>query len=403
MALTSIYVHIPFCTRRCSYCDFNTYDGFNHLIPRYVEALLKEVKIVARQVDKNDQVHTIFFGGGTPSLIPLDYFEKALTTIQTSFPVLPEVEVTLEANPGTVTKEYLNGLKQLGFTRISLGMQSADAQDLQVLERQHGFAQVKQSVIWAKEAGFGHINLDLIFGIPGQTLKSWKDSLGAALNLGVDHLSLYSLTIEKGTPLEHAIGSGSIQTPDPDLAASMFEYAIKHLPLKGFQQYEISNWSTEKSNRSVHNLQYWILQPYLGFGAGAHGYYSYHRMENVKGILEYINRIEKMNGRSFEFSPAELKRTRLTVWDEMQEYLMLGFRLTEEGISRKEFEARFQSNLEELFSKQLNILLKSGLIEMHPQDGDRIRLTKKGVLFGNRVFGEFVGNKEPERLKTSGQ
>ena len=368
-----------------------------------MEALIAEVKTIANQVDKNDQVHTIFFGGGTPSLIPLEYFEKALTTIQTSFPVLPEVEVTLEANPGTVTQEYLYGLKQLGFTRISLGMQSADAQDLRVLERQHGFDHVKQSVIWAKEAGFGHINLDLIFGIPDQTLKSWKDSLGAALNLGVDHLSLYSLTIEKGTPLEHAIGSGSIQTPDPDLAAGMFEYAIKHLPMKGFRQYEISNWSTEKSNRSVHNLQYWILQPYLGVGAGAHGYYDNHRMENVKGILEYINRIEKMNARSFEFSPAELKRTRLTVWDEMQEYLMLGFRLTEEGISRKEFEARFQSNLEELFSKQLNILLKSGLIESHPQNDDRIRLTKRGVLFGNRVFGEFVGNKEPGRFKTSGQ
>ncbi len=368
-----------------------------------MEALIGEVKTVARQVDKEDQVHTIFFGGGTPSLIPLEYFEKTLASIDTCFSVQPDVEVTLEANPGTVTKEYLHGLKQLGFTRISFGMQSANTNDLRVLERQHGFEQVKQSVIWAKEAGFVHINLDLIFGIPAQTLKSWKNSLVAALDLGVDHLSLYSLTIEQGTPLEHAIGSGAIQSPDSDLAATMFEYAIKHLPERGFNQYEISNWSTEKNNRSRHNLQYWILQPYLGIGAGAHGFYNLHRMENVAGILEYIQSIEKEKRKPYVFSPAELKRTKLSVWDEMQEFLMLGFRLTEEGISKKEFVTKFHIKLDDLFSKPVNFLLKSRLIEIHPQDDDRIRLTKRGILFGNQVFVQFVGNKEPERFKNSDQ
>lgn len=368
-----------------------------------MEALIKEVKTIARQVEKNDQLHTIFFGGGTPSLVTLEYFEKALTTIQTCFSVQPDVEVTLEANPGTVTQEYLRGLKQLGFTRISLGMQSANADDLRLLERQHGFEQVKQSVIWAKDAGFAHINLDLIFGIPGQTLKSWKESLGAALDLGVDHVSLYSLTIEKGTPLEHAIGSGVVQSPDPDLAATMFEYAMKHLPQQGFSQYEISNWSTEKSNRSRHNLQYWILQPYLGVGAGAHGYYNHHRMENVNGVLDYINRIKNKHARSFEFSPAEIKRDRLTKWDEMQEFLMLGFRLTEDGVSKTAFKARFQHELFDIFSKQLNYLIKIELIEIHPQDDDRIRLTKRGVIFGNRVFEQFVGNEESGLSKNSDQ
>jgi len=395
MAQTSIYLHIPFCTRRCSYCDFNTYAGFNHLIPRYMEALVEEVKTVGRQVDKNDQVHTIFFGGGTPSLVPGEYLEKALSTIKTYYTLQPEIEVTLEANPGTVTRHYLQELKQLGFTRISFGMQSSNADELQILERQHNFEQVKQSVTWAQEAGFVHINVDLIFGIPGQTLKSWRDSLEAAIGFGIDHLSLYSLTIEKGTPLEYAIESGAVQSPDPDLAATMFEHALNHLPERGFKQYEISNWSTEKVNRSQHNIQYWILQPYLGFGAGAHGYYGHYRMENVIGIMEYIKRIENANNMAYDFSPAELKRTRLSAWDEMQEFLMLGFRLTEEGISKTEFEARFHDNLETLFSKQLNLLLKSELIEINPKDDDRLRLTDRGILFGNRVFEQFVGNKEP--------
>jgi oxygen-independent coproporphyrinogen-3 oxidase len=247
-----------------------------------------------------------------------------------------------------------------------------------------------------------HINVDLIFGIPGQTLKSWRDSLEAAIGFGIDHLSLYSLTIEKGTPLEYAIESGAIQSPDPDLAATMFEHALIHLPEGGFKQYEISNWSTEKVNRSLHNVQYWILQPYLGFGAGAHGYYDHYRMENVIGIMEYIKRIENANDMSYDFSPAELKRTRLSVWDEMQEFLMLGFRLTEEGISKTEFEARFHNDLETMFSKQLNLLLKKELIEINPNDDDRLRLTDRGILFGNRVFEQFVGNNEPLGLKNSG-
>ena len=403
MAQISMYLHIPFCTRRCSYCDFNTYAGFNHLIPRYMNALVEEINTVAEQVDKNDHVHTIFFGGGTPSLVPLELFENVLATIQTCFLVQPDVEITIESNPGTVTKEYLHGLKQLGFTRISFGMQSANATDLRILERQHDFPKVVKSVIWAKEAGFSHINLDLIFGIPGQTLESWKKSLKTAIELGVDHVSLYSLTIEKGTPLEHAILNGSIQSPDPDMAASMYEYAIKRLPKRGFNQYEISNWAVGDLSRSRHNLQYWILQPYLGFGAGAHGYYNHYRMENVTGIMDYIQTIENRNGQPFEFSPAELTRTILSDWDEMQEYLMLGFRLTQEGISKAEFEARFHHSLEELFSVQLKLLLKSGLIEIHPTDGDRLRLTDRGVLFGNRVFREFVGNKEPALLRRSGQ
>jgi len=403
MALISIYIHIPFCTRRCSYCDFNTYAGFNHLIPRYMDALVKEIEIVAGHVDKNDQVHTVFFGGGTPSLVPLEFFEKTLATIQTCYSLQAGSEITLEANPGTVTGDYLQELKRLGFSRISFGMQSANADDLRILERQHDFAQVKQSVTWAKEAGFAHINGDLIFGIPDQSLESWQKSLEAAIDLGVDHLSLYSLTIEKGTPLEHAIGSGAIQSPDPDMAATMFEYAIKHLPSRGFNQYEISNWSIEKSNRSQHNLQYWILQPYLGFGAGAHGYFNHNRMVNVNWILDYIDRIENNNGKPFDFSPAVLTRTRLSVWDEMQEFLMLGFRLTDEGISKAEFEGRFHYNLDELFSNQLKLLLKSELIEIHPKDSDRLKLTDRGVLFGNRVFEEFVGNKEPAALKLSDQ
>lgn len=367
-----------------------------------MDTLGKEVETVAEKVGSNDQIHTIFFGGGTPSLIPVKNFEHLLQIIYSNYVVESDVEITLEANPGTVTEGYLQELKGLGFTRISYGMQSADAHDLWILERQHDFEQVKQCVAWTQAAGFRHINVDLIFGIPGQTLQSWKDSLNSAIKLGVDHLSLYSLTIEKDTPLERAILRGDIKTPDGDLAASMYEYAMDLLPGEGFSQYEVSNWSSGRGSRSRHNLQYWLTEPYLGFGAGAHGFYGHKRMENKPGIMEYIRSVNESH-QFYQFSPAELEVLKLTPWGEMQEFLMLGFRLTEEGVSKTDFTTRFSYNLDALFSKQLDTLFSLKLIEPHPLDADRLRLTRKGILFGNRVFEQFVANKKPDWFRDQDQ
>jgi oxygen-independent coproporphyrinogen-3 oxidase len=208
MVETSIYLHIPFCSRRCGYCDFNTYAGLEYLIPTYVDALCQEIEIVAKNLKETNPIHTIFFGGGTPSIIPLDDLKRVMTTIEKNFYIEPDAELTLEANPGSLSLKYLNGLKDIGFNRMSIGMQSAHPDDLKVLDRMHNFPTVKQSVTWCKQAGFQHINLDVIFGIPGQTIERWQETLDLALETEIDHLSLYSLSIEEGTPLDQKIKKG---------------------------------------------------------------------------------------------------------------------------------------------------------------------------------------------------
>jgi oxygen-independent coproporphyrinogen III oxidase len=395
----SLYFHIPFCTTRCGYCDFNTYAGVNYLIPNYVNALCNEIEIYGLLSEPHPEVHTLYFGGGTPSLLRPENLEKILRAVSQVYDVLHEAEITLEANSGSVDLEYLQGLRGLGFTRISFGMQSAHENELAVLNRKHNFEKVAQSVLWAHEAGIPHISVDLIFGIPGQTLESWKNSLISALNLPIDHVSLYSLTIEKDTLLKKQIEEGEIELPDEDLAGAMYEFAIDLLPELGFFQYEISNWAKNPDGRSLHNMQYWKCQPYYGFGAGAHGYIDHYRYENIPGILAYISSLKTIEQNDMHQISSQFRGNKLTRWEEMQEYMMLGLRLTQDGISRSEFKGRFLYTLDEVFGRTIEKLVKAGLLEDHPVLKDRVRLTRRGILFGNRAFVEFVGNKPPAFLK----
>jgi oxygen-independent coproporphyrinogen III oxidase len=397
--LTSLYFHIPFCTTRCGYCDFNTYAGVNYLIPNYVNALCNEIVIYSKLATSHPSVHTLYFGGGTPSILPLKSLEKILNLVHQYYDVLPDAEISLEANPGSVDAGYLQGLRGLGLTRISMGMQSAYENELAVLTRKHNVEEVSKSVLWAQQAGIPHISVDLIFGIPGQTLESWKNSLITALNLPIDHVSLYSLTVEKGTLLQKQIAEGIVESPDEDLAGEMYEFAIDLLPEMGFLQYEISNWAKNPDGRSLHNMQYWKCLPYFGFGAGAHGYFDHYRYENIPGVLPYISSLQNDEQNRNQKLSSQVRGNKLTQWDEMQEFMMLGLRLTQDGISRSEFISRFSYQLDEAFSKKIEKLVKAGLIENHPDSTDRMRLTRKGILFGNRVFMEFVGNKPPVFLR----
>ncbi len=395
---TSLYFHIPFCTTRCGYCDFNTYAGVNNLIPGYIDAICQEVEFYAKIAEVKLPVHTIFFGGGTPSLLPLDDLKNIIQTVNNNYAVTNCADISLEANPGSVNAEYFQGLHEIGFTRISLGMQSAHANELETLNRKHDFRKVKQSVLWAKAAGFKHISLDLIFGIPGQTMKSWERSIDLALNLPIDHVSLYSLTVEEGTLLQRQITEGQVAMPDDDLAGEMYEFVLDYLPSFGFKQYEISNWSISRESRSLHNIQYWKCLPYLGFGAGAHGYFAHYRYENIAAILPYIASSHQPFGSEITDSPFQIQGNKLELWDEMQEFMMVGLRLTEDGISRTDFKDRFNHPVEDMFGSRLGKLTHLNLIEDHPDDDDKLRLTPKGIVFGNRVFSEFVGNKKPDLL-----
>ena len=400
MIENNIYLHIPFCRRRCGYCDFNTFAGFSHAIPGYVKALCKEIEYIGKQQDTQIPIQTIFFGGGTPSLLSIQQFASLFQQLHHSFQIAEEAEITLEANPGTVTFDSLNSLNQIGFTRISFGMQSAHPQDLKILDRQHQFADVVNAVKWSQQAGFRHINLDLIFGIPGQSLERWQETLNLAMGFGVDHFSIYNLTIEEGTPMARWDQKGMLETVDNDLSASMYQMAIEMLADKGFRQYEISNWAKDRKDnldaRCHHNLNTWRYQPYFGFGAGAYGFIGHSRTMNVGMIPEYLSRMDSPAGTW----PAAEEVETLTIWEEMQEWMMVGLRLTDEGVSQQEFLQRFGFTCRQLFSKQLQRCFDFQLLEMFGENEDRIRLTPRGKLMGNQVFMEFVGNELPRELKT---
>ncbi len=412
----SLYLHVPFCQVRCAYCDFNTYAGLESLMTPYAHALAREIQMVGASREAGGQgnvgaVHTIFFGGGTPSLLPLERHAEIFGALRDSFDLTPDCEITLEANPGTVDLPYLEGLRALGVNRLSFGVQSSHASELKLLDRLHSFDDTAQAVTWARAVGFDRqsngVNLDLIFAIPHQTLAMWRATLNRVLALGPEHISCYALSLEHGTPLRAWVYRGLLPMPDPDLAAEMYEWTSEILEDNGYGQYEISNWAKDEGGRKKdekglhpssfvhppsfacrHNLQYWRNWPYLGFGAGAHGCAGGYRYSNVLAPAAYIERIERGGHAAFPFSPAVAQTTPVTPDDAMGETMMLGMRLVGEGVASREFEGRFGLSLEDKYRRELSRLQQLQLIEW---DGERARLTRAGRLLGNRVFREFVG------------
>jgi oxygen-independent coproporphyrinogen III oxidase len=415
---TSLYFHIPFCTHRCAYCDFNTYAGQEDIIPAYVDALCKEVDFVGKQLQgKGDRgegkVHTIFFGGGTPSLLSPEQFNSIFGSIRDNFKLTGDAEITIEANPGTVSYENLLKLRRIGINRISYGVQSANTEELRMLERIHTFFDVIEAVTNSRKAGFDNLNLDLIYGLPEQTLSVWQTSVQRILDLQPEHISAYALTLEHGTPFGRWSSKGMLPLPDPDLAADMYEWLSETLEENHYVQYEISNWArtndegkmlndelktTNSSFQCRHNLQYWRGLPYLAFGAGAHGYANGYRYSNVLRIKTYIERLTNSQSPASNFliplTPATVNHHKQTLKDDMSEFMMTGLRLTQEGVSMQEFELRFGTPMQEVFGEEINELLKLGLIESKNSEffknSEFLKLTKRGRLLGNQVFMRFV-------------
>lgn len=387
------------------------------MIPAYVEALTREIDFVGRQLQRQggpNKVHTVFFGGGTPSLLSPLQFASVFQSLRASFELTSDAEITIEANPGTVAYEALCQLREIGINRISYGVQSANAFELKMLERAHGFLDVIQAVTSARRAGFANLNLDLIYGLPEQTLASWQSTVQRIVDLHPEHLSAYALTLEHGTPFGRWAQKGLLPLPDPDLAAEMYEWASETLEANGYVNYEISNWARRKKDDAFdehssfilhtsyfacrHNLQYWRGLPYLAFGAGAHGYANGYRYSNVLRIKTYIDRLDTDPSSAvtaFPLSPATVNHHKQTIQEDMSEFMMTGLRLTQEGVSPSEFEERFGQKLEAAFGKELQELLKLGLIEEAPSPsergvGVRVRLTQPARLLGNQVFLRFV-------------
>lgn len=365
------------------------------MIPAYMEALRREARLVAQSAGESLPVHTVFFGGGTPSLLPPGELEKTLDALAGGYSLKKDAEISLEANPGTVTPAYLKDLRRLGVNRLSFGMQSAHPDDLRLLERIHDFSEVIQAMKWARQAGFDNLNLDLIFGVPQQSLSRWQETLERALALQPEHFSLYALIVEPGTRLFRWVERGLLDAPDDELAADMYELAGERLERAGYRQYEISNWARTAENGELlacrHNLQYWRNLPYLGFGAGAHGFASGKRTANVKGLRSFIMRcLQSEGGLAFPVGPAAAEVTPVDRRTEMQETLMVGLRLTEEGVSARAFTERFGQPLEQVFRREIRRLTGDNLLEWAGPQADCLRLTKRGRLLGNQVFMQFV-------------
>ncbi len=414
-----IYVHIPFCEKKCPYCDFNTYAKLDNLFQSYVDALCVELAMWAERIDGRT-IRTIFVGGGTPTVLSLPQLAQIFETIQRCFRLAPGCEITSEANPGTVDQAKFAGLVGLGVNRLSMGVQSFDADELTFLGRIHSVDDVTRAYAAARAVGFENINLDFIFGLPNQSPAVWAATLEKAIALAPEHLSLYSLIVEPETPLFHWVETGRVPAPDDDLAGELYETAITRLAGTGYKQYEVSNWARRglgigdwgsESNDTPglqspvpspqsplpchHNLLYWRNQEYIGVGPGAHSHLRLPfahptatptadgvglRWSNRKPVPGYIAR-------------AQAGESVVDFWEEidgrtaMGETMMLGLRLVEEGVSRARFRRRHGVEMEDIFAVELARLHGQGLLQM---DGERVYLTQRGLMLGNQVFAAFL-------------
>ncbi|HRJ44152.1 MAG: radical SAM family heme chaperone HemW [Caldilineaceae bacterium] len=408
-----LYVHIPFCEKKCPYCDFNTYAKLDSIFQSYVDALCLELEMWAARIDGRT-IHTIFVGGGTPTVLALSQLAQIFETIHRCYRLAETCEITSEANPGTVDQAKFAGLVGLGVNRLSMGVQSFDPDELNFLGRIHSVDDVGRAYDGARSAGFANINLDFIFGLPNQSTRIWAATLEKAIALAPEHLSLYSLIVEPETPLFHWVETGRVPGPDDDLAGELYETAITRLAEAGYSQYEVSNWVKKGSGTGewelgrsssdprspipspcFHNLLYWRNQEYIGVGPGSHSHMRLPfahptatpsadavglRWSNRKPVPGYIKRMQT-------------GETVVDFWEEidsrtaMGETMMLGLRLVEEGVSRARFRQRHGVEMDAVFADELARLGSQGMLI---SDGETVRLTERGLMLGNQVFAAFL-------------
>jgi len=393
-----IYLHIPFCKSRCSYCDFAT-DVYrdNGAVERYVQALCSEIKGRTTCVSGWNEGHThgvsstvstppanaggsafidtIYFGGGTPSLLTPGQLERILAAVHSEFDVAANAEITMEMNPATVTPATLTAYRNFGINRASFGVQTFDDRALKLLARGHDANDARQTFRLLRDAGYDNVSFDLIAGLPGQTLESWSKNLDEAIAMSPEHLSLYLLEIHAGTPLAEQVSSGRQPQPDDELAAEMYELMLGRLAAAGYEQYEISNFS-RPGFESRHNSKYWTLDPVYGFGVSAHSFDGTERYANERDTAKYVEHIEA--GKS-----SVIMREKPDI---ASEFIFLGLRL-EAGIDLVRFRQRFGFDLVTRYRDEVDRLIDGGLLE---SENERLRLSLKGKLYSNEVFAVFV-------------
>ena len=395
-----LYLHIPFCRTKCPYCDFNTYAGMERLIPRYLEALRRDLALWGEVLGRPFAT-SVFIGGGTPSLLDPNEMNLLMQSISEAFDLRPGAEITVEVNPDDVNKAKLLGYRDAGINRISIGIQALDNAQLALLGRRHGFEGAVQAFMTTREAGFENVSADLMYGLPNQTVGMWDRTLRCLLELEPDHISAYCLTFEEGTLFERMLKSAQLVEPDPDVAAEMYELAEQRLAASGFVGYEISHWA-RPGFESRHNLTYWYNLPYLGIGPGAHSYLERHRFHCVLSPAEYILKVQSwersgisyagpLNQTLLERIPHVTEVEEIPRALEMAETAIMALRLRD-GIDLQGFHSRFDRDFYEVFRDVLPEVEELGLMEkIHLDTKVLMRLTSKGRLLGNQVFSRLLG------------
>ena len=391
-----LYVHVPFCKTKCPYCDFNTYQGIESQMGGYLEAVTGELRLWGEALGR-PAARTVFFGGGTPSYLPDGGIAAILDAASDAFVIAPDAEITIEANPGDLNADACHGLRRQGVNRLSIGVQSLDNGLLQLLGRRHSADGAIEAFQTARAAGFDNVNLDLMYGLPNQSLSQWEDTITRLAALSPEHISLYALTLEEGTPMRLWADQGRIPEPDPDLAADMYALARQVLAASGYRHYEISNWSLPE-REARHNLIYWRNEPYLGVGPGAHSRLGAYRFWTALAPRDYASRAAQWRqeppGAWQAFGERELREARtVDGWEHIDtdtdcaETMFLGLRLLD-GLDLPLASAAVGRDLAARYHAEIEELLTLGLLR---REGDTIRLEESAYLIANQVFTRFLG------------
>jgi len=372
-----IYVHIPFCTRKCNYCDFPSLPGMNGYFNDYAGAVCMEIESIASNFSSMT-ADSVFFGGGTPSVLPPNCIAKMVNSLSKNLKISENAEISIEINPGTVSRDKAVAYKELGFNRISIGLQSASNSILKFMGRIHTREMFEECVDLVKESGFSNINADVIFGVPNQTMEDFRETIELVLAKGVTHVSCYSLKIEEGTPWYELNEKGELPPVDEDLEREMYYWTIRRLNDAGFKHYEISNFA-KPGFQSKHNIKYWTGRPYIGFGAAAHSYINNTRYSNIANPVEYIRRTKE--GKSTMDSVEHIGPD-----EKLSERFILGLRLVD-GINLKDLELEFGSEALKKYDGKIKMLIGKNLLCF---ENDMLKLTKAGLDFANQVWLEFI-------------
>lgn len=382
--LQALYLHIPFCERHCPYCDFNVHieQAQSRRVEETVAAIQKDIEQTAQRLRQMNgfpaRITTVFWGGGTPTFLSASQISSLATTLRDVFPITNDAEISCEANPGSSDSERFDALQRAGFNRLSIGVQSFDDQLLRRLDRTHTAEEARQAIGKARQAGFANLSLDLMFGLPEQTVAIWEASLEMALEQEPEHLSMYGLTLEAGTRFERLHKGGKLSLPGEDLQVRMYERAIERAADAGFEHYEVSNFA-KSGYQCQHNMVYWQNLPYLGFGPGAVSYLNRRRWKKERLPARYIRKVAAEEDLSEEEETLEIEQS-------LGETMMVALRMRR-GVSIVELERRFGIRLHTMYAEPLEKLQQQGLVEVTE---DHIRLTHHGLLIANHVAAEFL-------------